>query len=259
MARTRCGILAPLALQRGLHLLLLRVYREQRLPLQPFERTLKCDSLRFFAGNMVKMELICMSLLRLRGFDIHKGYLEPLQQRQFIEALRPILKAAPLFSPEVPGGGKMSVRMTSAGQFGWYSDATGYRYAEEHPQGRAWPEIPQEILALWWDLTGLERQPECCLLNYYGEGAKMGLHQDKDEADFSYPVVSISLGDDGLFRIGGQRRGGKTESIWLSSGDVVVMGGEARLTYHGVDRIRYKSSRLLPKGGRINLTLRVVT
>ncbi|KIC20599.1 alpha-ketoglutarate-dependent dioxygenase AlkB family protein [Leisingera sp. ANG-Vp] len=200
-----------------------------------------------------------MSLLRVRGFDVHKGYLEPARQAALIEALRGVLKAAPLFSPKVPGGGRMSVRMTSAGQFGWYSDTSGYRYAEQHPSGRGWPAIPDEVLSIWRALTGLERLPECCLLNYYGEGARMGLHQDKDEADFSFPVVSISLGDDGLFRIGSQTRGGKTESLWLNSGDVVVMGGGARLTYHGVDRIRFKSSRLLPKGGRINLTLRVVT
>ena len=200
-----------------------------------------------------------MTLLRVRGFDVHKGYLQPARQVALIEALRGVLKAAPLFSPMVPGGGQMSVRMTSAGQFGWYSDAAGYRYAAQHPKGQDWPAIPAEVLEVWQDLTGLERPPECCLLNYYGEGARMGLHQDKDEADFSYPVVSISLGDDGLFRIGSQTRGGKTESVWLSSGDVVVMGGEARLTYHGIDRIRFKSSRLLPKGGRINLTLRVVT
>ncbi|MEX0304863.1 MAG: alpha-ketoglutarate-dependent dioxygenase AlkB [Leisingera sp.] len=200
-----------------------------------------------------------MTLLRVRGFDVHKGFLEPARQAALIEALRPVLKAAPLFSPKVPGGGQMSVRMTSAGQFGWFSDASGYRYAETHPTGRKWPDIPAEILEIWRTLTGLDRQPECCLLNYYGEGARMGLHQDKDEADFSFPVVSLSLGDDGLFRIGNRTRGGKTESVWLNSGDVVVMGGEARLTYHGVDRIRFKSSRLLPKGGRINLTLRVVT
>ncbi|MDC0659164.1 alpha-ketoglutarate-dependent dioxygenase AlkB [Leisingera sp. SS27] len=197
--------------------------------------------------------------LLLRGIQVWKECLDPLRQQALIDALRPVLKAAPLFSPEVPGGGQMSVRMTSAGQFGWYSDAKGYRYAERHPAGREWPAIPAEVLDIWRALTGLERQPECCLLNYYGEGARMGLHQDKDEADFSFPVVSISLGDDGLFRIGNQTRGGKTESVWLSSGDVVVMGGAARLTYHGVDRIRFKSSRLLPKGGRINLTLRVVT
>ena len=86
----------------------------------------------------------------------------------------------------------------------------------------------------------------------------MGLHQDRDEADFTWPVVSVSLGDDALFRIGNQTRGGKTKSIWLTSGDVVIMGGEARLAYHGVDRTRFASSSLLPKGGRINLTMRVV-
>lgn len=122
-----------------------------------------------------------------------------------------------------------------------------------------WPVIPDRLLELWHGVTGLQRQPESCLLNYFGPDAKMGLHQDKDEADFSFPVVSVSLGDDGLFRMGDTRRGGKTDSIWLNSGDVVVMGGAARLAYHGVDRIRFQSSRLLPKGGRINLTLRVVT
>ncbi len=200
-----------------------------------------------------------MTKLRLRGFELQKPYLDGAAQQQLIECLRPVLRAAPLFSPEVPGGGKMSVRMTSAGAFGWISDQDGYRYEDRHPSGRAWPEIPQEILKIWSDVTGLEREPDCCLINYYGEGARMGLHQDKDEADFSFPVVSISLGDDGLLRIGNQSRGGKTDTVWLNSGDVVLMGGEARLTYHGVDRIRFKSSRLLPKGGRINLTLRVVT
>lgn len=202
---------------------------------------------------------MAMTLLRLRGFEIHKGFIDVAAQRALIEALRPVLRAAPLFSPTVPGGGQMSVRMTSAGAFGWYSDASGYRYSQTHPKGQVWPDIPEPVLAIWRKLTGVERSPECCLLNFYGENARMGLHQDKDEEDFSYPVVSISLGDDGLFRIGNQTRGGKSESIWLSSGDVVVMGGEARLIYHGVDRIRFKSSRLLPKGGRINLTLRVVT
>lgn len=200
-----------------------------------------------------------MTRLTVRGFDIHKGFLSPECQRALVQVLRPVLQAAPLFSPEVPGGGQMSVRMTAAGGYGWFSDKSGYRYIDAHPSGRAWPAIPQEVLEIWQDLSGSDRAPECCLFNYYGEGAKMGLHQDKDEADFSYPVVSISLGDDGLLRVGGTSRREKTESIWLNSGDVVVMGGEARLAYHGVDRIRFKSSRLLPKGGRVNLTLRVVT
>ncbi len=200
-----------------------------------------------------------MARLLLRGFDIRIGYLDASAQTGLIELLRPILKAAPLYRPVTPSGKEMSVRMTSAGALGWVTDRAGYRYQDTHPDGAAWPAIPDEILAIWQDLTGADRQPDCCLINYYGEGTKMGLHQDKDEADFSWPVLSISLGDDALFRIGNTTRGGKTESIWLSSGDVVIMGGPARLAYHGVDRIRFGSSRLLPKGGRINLTLRVAS
>ncbi len=200
-----------------------------------------------------------MARLLLRGFDIRKGYLDAAAQSHLVDLLRPILKVAPLYRPVTPSGKEMSVRMTSAGALGWVTDRAGYRYQDTHPKGMTWPAIPDEILTIWQDLTGADRQPDCCLINYYGEGTKMGLHQDKDEADFSWPVLSISLGDDALFRIGNATRGGKTESIWLSSGDVAIMGGLARLTYHGVDRIRFGSSKLLPKGGRINLTLRVAT
>ncbi|WP_170410950.1 alpha-ketoglutarate-dependent dioxygenase AlkB family protein [Ruegeria atlantica] len=198
-----------------------------------------------------------MARLLLRGFDIRKAYLDVAAQTQLIEALRPILKSAPLFRPTTPSGKEMSVRMTSAGAFGWVTDKAGYRYQAQHPKGMEWPAIPAPILEIWRNLASNEHDPDCCLINYYGEGARMGLHQDKDEADFSWPVLSVSLGDDALFRIGNTSRGGKTESIWLNSGDVVIMGGPARLTYHGVDRIRFGSSKLLPKGGRINLTLRV--
>ncbi|WP_282022159.1 alpha-ketoglutarate-dependent dioxygenase AlkB family protein [Ruegeria faecimaris] len=198
-----------------------------------------------------------MARLLLRGFEIRKAYLDGAAQAQLITLLRPILKSAPLFRPTTPSGREMSVRMTSAGALGWVTDKNGYRYQPHHPKGMEWPTIPDCILDIWRDLASPERDPDCCLVNYYSEGARMGLHQDKDEADFSWPVLSISLGDDALFRIGNTTRGGKTESIWLGSGDVVVMGGPARLTYHGVDRIRFGSSKLLPKGGRINLTLRV--
>ncbi|MEP1353854.1 MAG: alpha-ketoglutarate-dependent dioxygenase AlkB [Tateyamaria sp.] len=194
----------------------------------------------------------------IRGFDVYKGQLNSAAQAGLVADVRDIARQAPMFSPQTPYGKPMSVRMTSAGAVGWYADRSGYRYAPTHPDGGPWPPIPASVLQLWHTLTGLERAPDCCLINYYGEDARMGMHQDKDEASFDWPVLSVSLGDAGLFRIGNTTRGGKTESLWLESGDVVVMGGAARLTYHGVDRIRFGSSSLLPKGGRINLTCRVV-
>lgn len=200
-----------------------------------------------------------MPVLKLRDFEIHKGHLPVDAQKLILAAVRDVVRQAPFFRPQTPMGAPMSVRITAAGQYGWFSDASGYRYIPTHPNGQPWPAIPAPILALWEELTGCERLPECCLINYYSADAKMGLHQDKDEADFQWPVLSISLGDDALFRMGSVTRGGKTDKIWLSSGDVIVMGGDARRAYHGVDRIRAGSSRLLPKGGRINLTLRVVT
>jgi len=195
----------------------------------------------------------------IRGFHVHRSFLSRGEQERLVEALRPVLKAAPLFSPETPYGRAMSVRMTSAGRYGWFSDRSGYRYENRHPGGARWPDMPGEVLDIWARITGLEQQPECCLINFYGEGARLALHQDKDETDFQWPVVSVSLGDDGLLRVGNVTKGGKTGSIWLNSGDVVVMGGAARLAYHGVDRIRFGSSTLLARGGRINLTLRVVS
>ncbi|OOY09135.1 alpha-ketoglutarate-dependent dioxygenase AlkB [Thioclava sp. F36-7] len=195
----------------------------------------------------------------IRGFRHYPGWLDLDEQKALIETLRGVVAQAPLFSPMTPYGKPMSVRMTSAGRFGWISDRRGYRYSETHPDGQPWPEIPQPILDIWEAVSGTPRAPECCLINFYGEGAKMGMHQDRDEQDFDQPVVSVSLGDDGLFRIGNRTRGGKTESIWLHSGDMMVMGGEARLLYHGIDRVKPGTSPLMPKGGRINLTMRVVT
>ncbi len=200
-----------------------------------------------------------MTVLRIRGFELHKSYLDPGAQNALVDELRHVIRQAPLFSPETPYGKPMSVQMTSAGAFGWYSDRSGYRYADRHPSGAQWPAIPEPVLDIWRDVSGVSRLPECCLLNYYTEGAKMGMHQDRDEADYAMPVVSVSLGDAALFRIGNRTRGGKTESVWLESGDVIVMSGDARLIYHGVDRIRFGSSSLLSNGGRLNLTLRVVT
>lgn len=196
--------------------------------------------------------------MTLRGIDLFQGLLDTQAQTALVDDLREVIRAAPLFAPVTARGNAMSVRMTSAGRLGWVSDRAGYRYQDRHPEGMAWPAIPASVLDLWRTLISDVRLPDCCLINFYGEGARMGLHQDRDEVDFSWPVLSLSLGDEGLFRVGGTEKGGSTSSVWLKSGDVLRMGGPARLAFHGVDRIRFGSSRLLPRGGRINLTLRVV-
>ena len=161
----------------------------------------------------------------------------------------------------MPGSGKpFSVEETNFGPLGWVSDVAGYRYATHHPYtDQAWPAIPRVLLGLWDAATGYPAPPECCLVNIYRAGARMGLHQDKDEAALDAPVLSVSLGDEALFRIGGTTRRGPTSSLGLRSGDVLVFGGPARLAYHGIDRVMAGSSNLVPGGGRINLTLRRVT
>lgn len=196
--------------------------------------------------------------LTLRGVRIYSGFLSVEDQTAILADLRAVVVAAPLYDPVTPSGKPMSVRMTAAGRFGWITDRKGYRYEERHPLGMVWPPIPASVLAVWDAVADCPRQPQCCLVNLYRGDARMGLHQDRDEADFTCPVVSVSLGDEGLFRIGNVVRGGPTESVWLRSGDVLVMGGEARLIHHGVDRIRGGSSTLLDGGGRVNLTMRVV-
>jgi alkylated DNA repair protein (DNA oxidative demethylase) len=186
-------------------------------------------------------------------------WLDEAAQRRLVAALDAVVAAAPPFSPQTRFG-PMSVRMTSAGSFGWVADRSGYRYERTHPvTGQPWPAIPPEILAIWHAVVPAARAPDCCLVNLYGPAARMGLHQDRDEADLGQPVVSVSLGDDARFRVGGTERGGATQAIWLRSGDVAVLEGPARLAYHGVDRVAPGTSTLLPGGGRINLTLRVVT
>lgn len=201
---------------------------------------------------------LALTSVNLRGVRVLPGFLNPEQQEQLVADARAVAAAAPLFSPMTPYGKPMRVRMTSAGRYGWYSDRKGYRYERHHPSGAPWPDLPQSVLRVWRAVTGLDRDPDCCLFNFYDADARMGMHQDRDEADFAFPVVSVSLGDDALFRVGNLERGGKTESMWLSSGDVAVLEGAARLAYHGIDRIRPGSSQLLDRGGRLNLTLRVV-
>ncbi|HEX9752258.1 MAG TPA: alpha-ketoglutarate-dependent dioxygenase AlkB [Methyloceanibacter sp.] len=183
-------------------------------------------------------------------------------QNALLAALRQVIAEAPLFTPTMPrSGNPMSVRMTNCGPLGWVTDKErGYRYQATHPEtGKPWPPIPPLLLDLWDGVADYPFPPQACLVNYYTGSAKMGLHQDKDEEDFSAPVLSVSLGDTGLFRVGGRSRKDPTRTIELKSGDVVVLGGEDRLAYHGIDRILQGTSDLIPEGGRFNLTLRRVT
>jgi len=182
-------------------------------------------------------------------------------QEALVAAIRQVVAEAPLFVPRMPKTGKpMSVRMTNCGPLGWVTDRErGYRYQSTHPEtGRPWPAIPDMLLALWNEVSGFPGPPEACLVNFYDPDAKMGLHQDRDESEFSAPVVSVSLGDECLFRVGGVSRSDPTRSFRLSSGDVFVFGGQSRLIFHGVDRIYPDTSTLLKNAGRINLTLRRV-
>jgi DNA oxidative demethylase len=189
------------------------------------------------------------------------GTLNLDDQRRLLAEIRRILEAAPLFCPVMPrSGSPYSVRMSNCGPLGWHSDRSGYRYANAHPvTGAPWPEMPSMVIDLWHRATGVAYRPEACLINYYGPEARLGLHRDQDEAAPEAPILSISLGDRALFRLGGPERKSPTRSVRLSSGDAVVLEGPSRHWFHGVDRILPGTSTLLPEGGRFNLTLRRVT
>ncbi|MCP4381012.1 MAG: alpha-ketoglutarate-dependent dioxygenase AlkB [Hyphomicrobiales bacterium] len=199
------------------------------------------------------------------GFGFHPGWLDRQAQEDLVAWLHGAVATAPFYTPTMPRTGKpFSVRMTNLGDLGWVSDRAGYRYQSTHPEtGRGWPRIPASLMEVWRALAGYPDAPEACLVNHYASGARMGLHQDADEQEQTAPVVSISLGDTALFRLGGTSRRDPTRSFRLSSGDIVVLGGTARMAFHGVDRIYPGTSTVLdgwlPEGGRINLTLRRVT
>ncbi|WP_291641281.1 alpha-ketoglutarate-dependent dioxygenase AlkB [Bosea sp. (in: a-proteobacteria)] len=202
-----------------------------------------------------------MPLAVAPGVTHWPGYLDAGEQAALVAELREVARQAPFFTPRMPKTGKpFSVRMTNCGALGWVSDEGGYRYQPNHPEtGSPWPAMPSRLLQAWEELAGYPLPPQACLINFYEPTAKMGLHQDRDEEDFAAPVLSLSLGDTAVFRIGGTVRGGKTVSLKLASGDALAFGGAARLAYHGIDRILAGSSSLLPQAGRINLTLRRVT
>lgn len=196
------------------------------------------------------------------GFRHLPGYLDAKAQQRMLCQIQGVIAAAPCFTPTMPRSGTpFSVRMTNCGPLGWVScKELGYRYQACHPEtGRPWPPLPPTFVAVWKDITGCSYLPEAALVNWYAPGAKLGLHVDADEKEMSAPVVSISLGDDAWFRVGGPTRRHPTTRLLLHSGDVVVLGGAARLAYHGIDRIIPATSHLLDEPGRINITLRRVT
>lgn len=209
-----------------------------------------------------------MSSEMVNGFKLLPGFLDRKAASGLVRDVAEIVAAAPLVTPCMPRTGKaFSVRMTNAGSHGWFSDkAAGYRYQSCHPQtARPWPQIPRDILAIWRAVHPGAPPPQCCLINYYEDPkARMGLHVDADEVDFSVPILSLSLGDTALFRIGGTARKGPTRSLRLASGDVVSLAQDARRAFHGIDRVYPGTSTLLaengfPGGGRLNITLRRVT
>lgn len=196
------------------------------------------------------------------------GYLDRRAQEKLLADIVERLRAAPFFTPVMPRWGTpFSVRMSNFGALGWVSDKSGYRYQAVHPvTGEKWPDMPPVLRAAWDEITGFPAPPEACLVNYYTPGAKMGMHQDRDETDFDAPVLSLSLGDSAWFRIGGVRRDAPSRRLLLASGDAMTLEGASRLAFHGIDRVIAGSSDLLaqagdlfPEGGRINLTLRRVS
>jgi alkylated DNA repair protein (DNA oxidative demethylase) len=196
------------------------------------------------------------------GVSLWPSRLKAAEQVALLDDILSGLERVPFFDPTMPRTGKkFSVRMTNFGPLGWVSDAVnGYRYEPVHPvTGKPWPPIPDRLLDLWTETTAYGAPPEACLVNYYGVGARMGLHRDQDEAAADAPVLSVSLGDSAYFRFGAEERGGKTRRLKLGSGDVLTFGGPARFMFHGIDRVLPATSTLVPGGGRINLTLRRVT
>lgn len=198
-------------------------------------------------------EALAPGAVVLRGFVLRN-------EAAVLSALNGVVAKTPFRHMVTPGGFRMSVAMTNTGTLGWVSDRTGYRYDSIDPEsGEKWPSMPAAFLDLARN-AAMEAGfpdfvPDACLINRYEPGAKLSLHQDKDEQDFSKPIVSVSLGASAIFLFGGLKRADKTTRVSLSHGDVVVWGGPARLRYHGVAPLKQGYH---PSFGthRVNLTFR---
>ncbi|SEE24656.1 DNA oxidative demethylase AlkB [Pseudomonas coleopterorum] len=189
----------------------------------------------------------------LRGFAL--PWLE-----EILPALREVLRAAPFRRMETPGGHTMSVALSNCGQFGWSTDARGYRYVRDDPlTGRPWPALPDVLHTLAREAAAAagfdDFSPDACLLNRYVPGAKMSLHQDRDERDYGAPIVSVSLGLAAMFQLGGLQRSDRPLRVPLLHGDVMVWGGIDRLRFHGVLPLKEGVHPVMGPQ-RINFTLR---
>ncbi len=193
------------------------------------------------------------------GAVLLRGFARPIQH-DLLRAVDEVTAQAPFRHMSTPGGFEMSVAMTNCGSLGWVTDAKGYRYGADDPvSGKPWPAMPSvfrelaERAAVQGGFAGFA--PEACLINRYEPGARMSLHQDRDETDFSAPIVSVSLGLPAIFMFGGLKRSDKPARYRLEHGDVVVWGGPSRLFFHGVAPLADGEHALLGRN-RINLTFR---
>jgi alkylated DNA repair protein (DNA oxidative demethylase) len=193
------------------------------------------------------------------GAVLLRGFAKSIEA-DLIAALRDIVEQAPFRHMVTPGGHQMSVAMTNCGSAGWVTDRTGYRYDGDDPlSGKPWPAMPpsfRELAGRAADQAGFGGfSPDACLINRYQPGARMSLHQDKDEHNFGAPIVSVSLGLPAIFLFGGLKRSDKAQRYRLEHGDIAVWGGPARLVYHGVAPLADGEHALLGRQ-RINLTFR---
>ena len=193
------------------------------------------------------------------GAVLLRGFVKPIES-ELIAAVRAIVAQSPFRRMTTPGGYQMSVAMTNCGNAGWVTDRTGYRYDGVDPEtGRPWPEMPAVFCELAAEAAaegGFENfSPDACLTNRYEPGARMSLHQDKDEQDFAAPIVSVSLGLPAIFLFGGLKRSDKPARFGLVHGDIVVWGGPSRLFFHGVAPLADGEHAVLGRQ-RINLTFR---
>jgi DNA oxidative demethylase len=211
------------------------------------------DLFPFASDESHRQDYLCAGAVVLRAFALSRA---PV----LLASVGDIARASPFRHMVTPGGFRMSVAMTNTGEKGWVTDRTGYRYAETDPEsGEPWPRMPAEFLRLASEAAataGFEGfKPDSCLINRYEPGARLTLHQDKDERDYSHPIVSVSLGAPAVFLFGGLKRNDRAKRVPLAHGDVAVWGGPARLYYHGVATLK-EGRHELAGAQRINLTFR---